>query len=270
MGVRARQRPDKPGWWLFINHRGQQKKKHFTDKDTALKVARQVRERIALGAFSIESPNSQRFPFRSYYQHWLKTYAQSALKPSTQAFYTTAYKVHLLPALEDTDIREITHKQLKDFVYAKLSSGLSRNSVKGYLAPLSEMFNHAMEDGHVERNPCQHLLRYTRRQQAERHEKIDYLTREEVANLMETCAAHFSQHYALILLLVRTGLRIGEAIALQWQDLHFDERYIQVRRNWVKRVLTSPKPGKWRRVDMSLHLMETLQVLHLERKKETA
>ena len=27
---------------------------------------------------------------------------------------------------------------------------------------------------------------------------------------------------------------------------------------------------KWRRVDMSLHLMETLQVLHLERKKETA
>ena len=139
MGVRVRQRPDKPGWWLFINHRGQQKKKHFTDKDTALKVARQVRERIALGEFSIESPNTQRFPFRTYYQHWLETYAKTALKPSTLAFYTTAYKVHLGPFLGDTDIREITRKQLKDFVYAKLSSGLSRNSVKGYLAPLSEM-----------------------------------------------------------------------------------------------------------------------------------
>ena len=86
---------------------------------------------------------------------------------------------------------------------------------------------------------------------------------------METCATHFPQHHPFILLLARTGLRIGEAIALQWQDLHFDERFIQVRRNWVDGILTSPKPGKWRRVDMSLHLRETLQALPIERKKET-
>ena len=53
MSVRVRQRVDKPGWWLFIDHKGKQKKKHFPDKETALKVARKVRERLALGDFSI-------------------------------------------------------------------------------------------------------------------------------------------------------------------------------------------------------------------------
>jgi hypothetical protein len=52
MGVRVRQRSDRPSWWLFINHQGKQKKKHFPDKETTLRVARKVRERLALGGFS--------------------------------------------------------------------------------------------------------------------------------------------------------------------------------------------------------------------------
>jgi integrase len=42
-----------------------------------------------------------------------------------------------------------------------------------------------------------------------------------------------------------------------------------VQRNWVDGVLTTPKPGRWRKVDMSQHLTETLKTLQLERKKET-
>ena len=78
---------------------------------------------------------------------------------STFATYETAYRVHLLPFLGETDIREISREQLKRFIYEKLNAGLSRNSVKGYLAPLSEMFNHAIEDGHLSRNPCVRILR---------------------------------------------------------------------------------------------------------------
>jgi hypothetical protein len=53
MAVRVRQRADRPGWWLFIDHEGKQKKKHFPDKETAFKVARKIRERLALGDFGI-------------------------------------------------------------------------------------------------------------------------------------------------------------------------------------------------------------------------
>src|SRR5205823_14446537 len=69
--------------------------------------------------------------------------------------------------------------------------------------------------------------------------------------------------------LARTGLRFGEALALQWEDLDWHGRFIEVRRTFSKGRLTTPKSGKTRRVDMSQQLTDTLKGLLLERKKET-
>jgi hypothetical protein len=87
MGVRVRQRPDKPGWWLFIDHQGKQKKKCFPDKDTALKVARKIRERLALGDFSMTEEQPEAKPFSAYFETWLNGYGPTRLKPSTQDLY---------------------------------------------------------------------------------------------------------------------------------------------------------------------------------------
>src|SRR5262245_25325768 len=269
MGVRVRQRADKPGWWVFIDHQGKQKKKHFPDKETAQRVARKIRERLALGDFSIPDEQAMRLPFSTYYKAWLDSYVSTHTKESTFATYETAYRVHLLPFLGETDIREITREQLKRFMYEKLTAGLARNSVKGYLAPLSEMFNHAIEDGQVQRNPCGRILRIPRKEKGEQQNKIDFLTREELTLLLETCREYFPAHYPLILLLARTGLRIGEAVALQWAALDFHSRFIEVKLNWVDGKLTTPKNSRRRRVDMSKKLAETLVALHIERKKQT-
>src|SRR5262249_24781499 len=267
MSVRVRQRPDKPGWWLFIDHQGKQKKKHFTDKETALKIARKIRERLALGDFSLADNQAEKLPFSAYYKTWLESYVRTHTKESTYANYETAYRVHLLPFLGETDIREITREQLKQFLYEKLNAGLSRNSVKGYLAPLSEMFSHAIEDGCLERNPCVRILRTPRKEKGEQQGKIDFLTREELTLLLNICREHFPAHYPFVLLLARTGLRIGEAVALQWSALDLHGRFIEVKRNWVKGKLTTPKSSRHRRVDMSRMQAETLTSLQVERKK---
>jgi integrase len=58
-------------------------------------------------------------------------------------------------------------------------------------------------------------------------------------------------------------------VALQWGDIDFQGRFIIVQRNWVDGLLTTPKSGKSRRVDMSLMLTDALKNLFVERKKET-
>ena len=45
---------------------------------------------------------------------------------------------------------------------------------------------------------------------------------------------------ALILTLARTGMRIGEAAALQWIDIDFANRIIYVRRNIRKGIIGIP------------------------------
>ena len=141
--------------------------------------------------------------------------------------------------------------------------------MRGYLAPLREMLNHAMEDGHLDRNPCQSVMRNIRAEHGERKERINFLRREEVTYLLEAFQQHFPAYFPFVLLLVRTGLRLGEAVSLQWGDIDFHDRFIEVRRNFSKGKLQTPKSGKWRRVDMSQQLTETLSVLQRDRRKET-
>jgi integrase len=208
-------------------------------------------------------------PFATHFAHWLDTYVKTETKASTAAFYITAYRQHLLPFFGQQDIRAITREEVKRFLYQKHAAGLACNSIKGYLAPLSEMFNHAIEDGYCERNPCIRILRISRKDRGEQHRKIEFFARDELALLLETCQRTAPGYYPLVLLLARTGLRAGEAVALQWGDCDFHSRFLQVQRNYVDGAITTPKSGLQRRVDMSQQLTAVLQHLLTQRKAET-
>jgi integrase len=70
------------------------------------------------------------------------------------------------------------------------------------------------------------------------------LEREQVDRLLDTSATH--QHGPLFALLVYTGLRLGEALALRWHDIDFEKQLIQVRGSlkWLPNqpwTITRPK-----------------------------
>ena len=79
---------------------------------------------------------------------------------------------------------------------------------------------------------------------------------------------HYPKHFPFFLCALRTGLRLGELLALQWGDVDFRGGFIEVRRAFVVGEITTPKNGKSRRVDMSKQLAETLKAVRIEQKKE--
>jgi integrase len=98
---------------------------------------------------------------------------------------------------------------------------------------------------------------------------INPLSWEEKTIFENTVKEHFPRWVPLFLTALRTGLRLGELIALQPGDLDFEGGFIEVRRSYTKRHLTTTKNGKIRRVDMSKELTETLKAFLLLRKKDT-
>jgi integrase len=196
----------------------------------------------------------------------LDTYARAHCKDSTTVRYEEAFRLYLLPAFRPKDIAEITREEVKTLIYGLLAQGKSRSRVANIRAPIREMFNHAIEDGHVTANPCTNILRGARK---EEQQPADFLTREELGHLLRTCQEHFPAAYPFISCLTRTGLRIGEAIALHWDDIDWHGRFIHVRATLSRYGLTTPKSGKSRRVDMSQQLADTLKTLLVERKKDT-
>jgi integrase len=72
----------------------------------------------------------------------------------------------------------------------------------------------------------------------------------------------------IFLTLARTGLRIGEALALQWDDLTLAARELRVARAVSRGRLETPKSGLARTVDVSRELAAVLRRLQVTRKAD--
>jgi len=123
---------------------------------------------------------------------------------------------------------------------------------------VSGVLNKALDDEIIQANPALQLGKNLLKTK-DRVKHINALTPEELKQLLDTVYEHFPEHYSLFLLLARTGVRIGEALALQWGDLNFKDRSIEVQRSIYRGKITTPKNGKTRLVDMSLQLAEALK-----------
>jgi integrase len=66
----------------------------------------------------------------------------------------------------------------------------------------------------------------------------------------------------------RSGVRLGEALALRWTDLNFETGTLRVARALSKGQVRTPKSGAARDVDMSPALARRLRRLQIARKTE--
>ena len=270
MAVKVRRRRGK--WWVSIHHDGKRKMKCVGTREAAERVAQELSARLTLGEFGLTDRDDHvetKRPFGPSYMGWIDTYVEAHCKRTTRDGYHTSGRLYWVPAFGDSDLKDITREQVKAVVYSMLGKGLSRATVKAHLAPLREMFNHAIDDGYVASNPVVRILQRSRRDARERRApEAEFLTREEVGLLLDSCQGLLRCRYPFVLLLCRTGLRLGEALGLEWGDLDFNGRCAEIRRAVVRGRVETPKSGKARRVDLSHHLVETLQALHLRQRRE--
>jgi integrase len=126
---------------------------------------------------------------------------------------------------------------------------------------------HALDDEIITANPVSGVFRRISAPRDPKRE-IDPLNHEEVVLFLETCARCYPEHSVFFLTAFRTGMRLGELLALQWRDIDWHGKFILVRRSYKRGRLNHTKTGKQRRVDMSNQLTDALKELHRTRKKE--
>ena len=199
--------------------------------------------------------------FAAYYREWLATYARHHCKPGTVAGYEAAGRLYLIPAFGERDLRAITREDVKRLVYETLLPGRARATVRANLAPLRELFNHAIEDGVVATNPAAHVLKPMRGERGRAARAPRFLTALELRTLLEACRECGPQWYPFVLTLARTGMRLGEACALRWEDVDLETGVAHVRGAFWRGKLQVPKSGTGRRVDLSRQLIATLREL---------
>jgi integrase len=204
-----------------------------------------------------------------YSTSWL-TFVAATTKPTTRDTYEKHLRNHILPAFGDWKVREITRKDLVDFLAAKLTSGSSRGFVRLVHAILRSLLAAALRDEIIAANPARglgHELRLVT-PKAVVQEKIRAFTREQRDRFLQTAEARDRRLYPLFATMFLAGTRIGEAMALLWEHLDFTAKTIRVERNRSGKYMLTPKSGAARTVDMSPRLERILRETVALRKAE--
>jgi len=137
---------------------------------------------------------------------------------------------------------------------------LARNSVRNLHAILRAMLRAAVDDGILLSNPAEKLGRQLRlvTSKTTRQEAVKAMTREQRHAFLSAVLENEPRSYALFFALAGTGMRLGEALALQWADLNLSAGKIRIERAVSDGALNTPKSGHGRTVDISKALVDVL------------
>jgi len=215
----------------------------------ALTALARILQRVQPGSRSEAFYSTREFVEREWMPRMLPT-----LKVSTQSSYRTNLKRYVLPWLGETRLRDLRKGNIQAWLSALSESGLSRQTVKNIWSALSSVLRTAVDWGYLNENPA-HGVRLPARQPKT---AVFLPTPEQVVQILKQLP---EPSYTLLLLLVGTGLRVGEAMGLRWEDIDLNRKNLTVRRDVWHGQVNSPKYAASERViPLGPILAEHLQV----------
>jgi integrase len=171
-----------------------------------------------------------------YLDRWMRD-VEGTVRESTHQRYEYAVGPHVKPALGSIKLKDLNPAQVRWFYRDRLDSGLSPASVHKLHVVLHKALKAAVSDGLIPRNVAAGLKlpKLSR-------EEIDPLNREEARRLLE--AAKGERLEALYMLALNTGMRLGELLALNWDDVDLEGEVLRVRRTLTRagKVYTTGEP----------------------------
>ncbi len=210
-----------------------------TRKDVAVRLTKVVAERDAGLWF-----DSEDLSLAEYMDRWLES-LRGAVSHQTVRRHEELSRIHVKPGLGSTKLSKLNPLQVQSLYRTKIDEGLSPTTVAKIHSTLSKSLKQAVRWRLVPYNVC---LAVTP-PRPEQHE-IEPLGTRQIKNLLE--AAEGTDLYALWVLLVTTGLRIGEALGLRWDDLDLGARTLRVNRTFSHGEVGAPKTkGSRRTVKLS-------------------
>jgi integrase len=265
---------DRGAWWVVTHYSGKRKRKRVgstnAHKLQADEIAKRINAKLALGEFAPDPERERRFPCDAELRQWHRNYAPT-MKHTYEVSTLGIINHHLVPFFGTKDIREIREDDLLAFARSKLDEGLAPKTISNALGVLRRVLYLAQRDEKIGRNPAARvgdLMRRIDLKGASQVREVSSFTRNEAETLVGLAREHEPRLAPLLVFLLSTGCRRGEALGLQWGDVDLERRRITIRRSYTLRRVTTPKSGRSRRIPMTDTLAsELFDVLALRRRE---
>ncbi len=229
-------------------------------KRGAQRYEHEVRAALLEGTFRKEEnvkEDERRVPvLREFAEQFISSYAVVNNKPSSVQSKRTILRHHLVPFFGQTRLDRIDARQIERYKALKLET-LSRKTINNHLTVLRKLLVVACEWNLLDSIPN---VKWVKAPKPE----FRFLDFKETAQLLAAATCEPMWH-TMILVAVRTGLRLGELLALRWRDVDLNARRLVVRRAVAAGVVGTPKSGRQRELPLTESVVLALRAYRHQR-----
>lgn len=191
----------------------------------------QKRQELAAGTLDRENPT-----LSNYYKHFTEI-RRGSVREGTMRIQAGQFRTAAAITIDgngktfgELQIRDITPRDLQRVQRYLADSGRNASTVNGIMQHVKHVFNTAVRDETIEKNPCVGIVSLKKEETPVRETIHRALSQEETEKFFEAARARNSYYYNVFALMIRTGMRFGEVGALTAFDIDEKAGVIHVRR----------------------------------------
>ncbi len=189
--------------------------------------------------------------YKQWMGEWLELYVKVSTKERTYARYRGRAERYILPALGEYEVGGLTAVELQKFSASLSAKGLAANTANGIVSVLKQSLKQAVAFGVAKKQYSDRIVRAKVREK-----KVVCFEKDEQKKIEGYIFEKDDPKLFGIILCLYTGLRIGELLALTWEDIDLKGGILTVSRSchdgWengrYKKIFDTPKTQSSERV----------------------
>lgn len=237
----------------------------FKTKKEAQAAYIKLKQEIDSGLLSKQS-----LLFEDIFKEWWDIHSKT-IKPSTKYSKLSKFDKHILPRFGKLKIKEIT-KGYCQKVINEIANEI--NSVNDIRIQANLVFKYAVKMDYILKNPMEYVTIPKKEETfLAAKEERNYWTKNEVKEFLKLAKKHMSmQYFMMFYLLIYTGMRKGELVALTWDDIDLKEQTININKTMFfekgkEIVQTAKKYASNRAIDIDSHTTKILTSWKVKQKE---
>ncbi|AYA97996.1 site-specific integrase [Lactiplantibacillus plantarum] len=182
--------------------------------------------------------------FAELYTKWFNEDYKEQVKESTYMITDDIFRLHILPELGSQRVKRITVAQCQSIVHKWLNQGFK--TYRRFRTYAISVFDFGVRMELTTRNPMAKTS-IPKQKTKPQAPHVDFYEKSELLHFLDCASKHENpQAFMFFRLLAFTGLRRGEALALQWSDINFETNELTVNKTQAvgkrwRTIIQTPK-----------------------------
>lgn len=195
-------------------------------------LKRKIRDRIVLILKETEKKDPTKLTVEEYANEWLYIYKIKTVKRSTFDLHEKMFRRYINPQIGNKKMQNTTDTDLQ-CILNSVSDKMAFSTVKKVKETIGQCWKFAYERGDIEKDILSTIKIPQECQCGKKTKKIEVYTENEIKKMYETIVLYYNtKHYyrisPLLIFLANTGLRIGEALALDKTDIDLENKIVKI------------------------------------------